>query len=162
MRYASHTSVSVEKSRGEIEWVLKRYGAGNFGYLTKDGIAMIAFEAQNRRIRMIVPLPDPKDFERNKKGYERKAERALRSWEQACRQRWRALALVVKAKLECVESGVATFEQEFLPYTLLPDGKTVGDFMLPQVALAYQTGEMPPQMIGLPEKTKAREVSDGE
>lgn len=144
MKYASHTSVSVEKSRGEIEWVLKRYGAGSFAYMSQGNIAAIAFEVQNRRIRMVIPLPDPKDFERNKKGHVRKAELALRSWEQSCRQRWRALSLVVKAKLECVESGVATFEQEFLPYTLLPDGKTVGEWALPQVKKAYELGKMPP------------------
>jgi hypothetical protein len=66
------------------------------------------------------------------------------AWEQACRQRWRALALVVKAKLEAVECGISTFEEEFLAWMMLPDGSTVGDRMLPQLETAYRTGQMPP------------------
>lgn len=142
-RYASKTSVSCEKSRGEIEWVLKRYGASSFAYMSEGVMAAIAFKVTNRAIRMIIPLPDPKNFERNKLGHERNPDAALKSWEQACRQRWRALALVVKAKLEAVESGVATFEQEFLPYTLLPNGKTAGEWVIPQIKKAYETGKMP-------------------
>ena len=37
-------------------------------------------------------------------------------WEQACRQRWRALALVIKAKLEAIDAEISTFEEEFLPF----------------------------------------------
>lgn len=143
-RYANKTQVSCEKSRAEIEWVLKRYGAGSFAYMTKGDMAMIAFEVHSRRIQMMVPLPDPEQFERNKLGHSRPKELAMKSWDQACRQRWRALALVVKAKLEAVESGVATFDHEFMPYTLLPNGKTVGDFMLPQIEKSYASGDMPP------------------
>ena len=144
MKYASKTSVSSEKSRAEIEWVLKRYGADEFAYMSKPGKAAIAFKVQNRSIRMIVPLPDPKNFELSPSGRDWGVDRGLKAWEQACRQRWRALALVVKAKLEAVESGVATFEQEFLPYTLLPDGRTAGEWALPQIEKAYEIGKMPP------------------
>lgn len=35
MTYADNTSVSVEKSRGEIERTLGRYGATAFGYMTE-------------------------------------------------------------------------------------------------------------------------------
>lgn len=143
MKYASQTSVSCEKSRGEIEWILKRYGADSFAYMTEGSMAAIAFQVQNRRIRMIVPLPDPKDFELSPSGRDWGQERGLKAWEQSCRQRWRALALVVKAKLEAVCSGVAEFEQEFLPYTLLPDGKTAAEWMIPQITKAYETGKMP-------------------
>ena len=64
-------------------------------------------------------------------------------YEQAVRQRWRARALVVKAKLEAVETGITTCEEEFLSCIVLPDNSTVGDSMLPQVEHAYSTGEMP-------------------
>ena len=35
--------------------------------------------------------------------------------------------LVIKAKLEAVEAGVTTFEQEFLANMVLPDKTTVSD-----------------------------------
>ena len=49
----------------------------------------------------------------------------------------------MKAKLEAVETGIITFEEEFLSYIVLPDNSTVGETMLGQVEHAYLTGEMP-------------------
>ena len=65
------------------------------------------------------------------------------------RQRWRALALIVKAKPEATETGITTFEEEFLSYIVLPDNQTVGECMLPQIIEeAYQRGEMPRMLPG--------------
>ena len=72
------------------------------------------------------------------------------AYEQAVRQRWRALALVVKAKLEAIEAGITTFEEEFLAYIMLPDGQTVGQWIKPQVDDAYRLGTMPTTLPGLP------------
>ena len=74
----------------------------------------------------------------------RNADKALDCWEQAVRQRWRALHLVIQAKLEAVETGISTFDEEFLAWITLPDDTTVGQRLLPQVARAYETGDMPP------------------
>jgi len=59
------------------------------------------------------------------------------------RRRWRALVLVVKGKLEAVESEIVTFEEEFLAHLVLPNGQTVGSEVRPMVAQAYETGIMP-------------------
>jgi len=56
---------------------------------------------------------------------------------------WRALALVVKAKLEAVEVGISTFDEEFLSNIVLPDNTTVGAHMIPQVERSYLDGSMP-------------------
>lgn len=61
--------------------------------------------------------------------------------------RWRALALVIKAKLEAVAAGITTIEDEFLAHTVLPDGQTVGEFMQPQIAIAYERGSMPTTLM---------------
>ena len=73
-----------------------------------------------------------------------KPEAIENAYEQAVRQRWRALALVIKAKLEAVESGITVFDKEFMAHIVLPDGKTVGEHMLPQIESSYETGSMPP------------------
>lgn len=39
----------------------------------------------------------------------RTPEQAVQAWEQATRQCWRALALIMKVKLEAVESGSCTW-----------------------------------------------------
>jgi len=154
MKYAKNTEVPVEKSQVEIKTIVTRYGATKFASLEEERRAAIMFEANNRRIRFILVLPDPNDdeFYRIPRRHERRSnDAARRKWEQACRQRWRALALAIKAKLEAVESGIATFEEEFLPYTVMPDGMTVAEHALPAVAKAYLTGSMPPLLPAIGE-----------
>jgi hypothetical protein len=84
-------------------------------YGWQDGSAVIAFRANDRRVRFMLPLPDrnAKEFTHHDRG-PRQFEAAERLYEQAIRQRWRALALVIKAKLEAVEAGISEFEDEFL------------------------------------------------
>lgn len=148
-RYAENTNVPTEKSRAEIERTLQRYGATSFAYGWQGTEAMIQFEAKGRRIRFHLPLPDPKlrEFTHTPaRGTPRTPTQAHEAWDQACRQRWRALALAIKAKLEAVECEITDFESEFLAHIVLPSGQQVGPWMLPQVARAYETGNMPPML----------------
>ncbi len=142
-KYAANTSVSSELSRLEIEKTLIRYGADNFAYATSAGKALIGFTMYERQIKFILPLPDKNDFRLTPTGRTRTENSQYEAWEQACRQRWRALNLVIKAKLEAVECGISVFEDEFMSNIVLPGGQTVGDFMKPQIAQAYISGEMP-------------------
>jgi hypothetical protein len=149
-RYAEGTEVPVEKSRAEIETILARYGADQFMYGWKDSGVVIAFRASNRHVRFVLPLPDrqAKEFTRipeNQHGGFRAAspEVAYKRYEQACRQRWRALALCIKAKLETVATGISHFEDEFMANIILPNGQTMGDHAKPLIAEAYESGKMP-------------------
>lgn len=146
MRFAENTTVPVEKSRAEIEKLIVRYGATSTAFMNASGRALIMFEAKDRRIVFELPLPDigDKKFQRDGRGSIRNPEKRHDAWEQACRQRWRALALVIKAKLEAVESGITTFEDEFLAHIMMPDGITVGKHIKPTIAAAYASGEMRP------------------
>ena len=83
----------------------------------------------------MIGLPDPKKYGR--------AQRL----EQAERQRWRALLLVIKAKLESVENTIETFEQAFLENIVLPNDKTVADTVAPAIAVAYKDGKMPKALM---------------
>jgi hypothetical protein len=150
-RYAANTEVSSTRSRDEIERTLTRYGADQFMYGWQDGSAVIAFRANDRRVRFILPLPDRngREFTHHSKGVRDEGAQA-RLYEQAIRQRWRALALVIKAKLEAVEAGISEFEDEFLAHVMLPTGQTVGEWMRPQVAEVYLSGKMPPMLPLLP------------
>ena len=160
MQYAKDTEVSVERSRAEIEAILTKYGASQFGYATDSvrGLASVQFCACDRHIRFVLKLPnrDDKQFQRTPHRHKlRTPEQSYQAWEQACRQRWRALALCIKAKLEVVECGISEFESEFMANIVLPGGATVGQFMKPQIERAYTTGDMPPGIAGMlpaPEK----------
>lgn len=146
-KYAATTSVSSEASRSEIERTLTRYGASGFAYGWQNENAVVMFEMQNRRIKFVLPLPDKtsREFTHTEHRHnKRHPDDALKSWEQACRQKWRALALVIKAKLEAVESQVSMFEDEFLANIVLPNGSTVGGWLQPQIENAYKNKKMPP------------------
>lgn len=163
MAYAEGTAVPVERSRAEIELLLRRYGATQFVSGWDADRALIGFAAQGRQLRFVLPGPDPKDkrFTHHRKrttwgtAAPRTALQVAAVLEQETRRRWRALALVIKAKLEAVECGIATFEEEFMPWIVLPDGSTVGQYMAPQIERAYASGEMPKLLPGLPARGEA-------
>ena len=134
--YARNTSVPVDRSKTEIERTLVRYGADSFAYASKSEAAMIEFQMSGKRIRFVIPLPA-----RPKEEYGAGAE--IKRHEQSIRQKWRALALVIKAKLEAVESNITTIEQEFLAHIVLPGGGTFGDKVIPQIDKIYETGKVP-------------------
>lgn len=150
-KYASNTNVSSELSRLEIEKTLIRYGADNFAYATQKGRAFIAFMMNERQIKFILPLPQIEEFKKTPTGRERSENSKYEAWEQACRQRWRALNLVIKAKLEAVECGISVFEDEFMSNIVLPGGQTVGEFMKPQIEQAYISGAVPKMLPMLEE-----------
>lgn len=150
-KYAADTSVSVEKSRSEIEATLRRYEATSFAYGWDQDKAVIQFAHEGRAVRFILTLPPrySREFTHTpSRGTERTAAQAEAAWEQACRQRWRALALCIKAKLEAVDAGITTFEDEFLAHLVLPSNETFGDWARPQIAEIYQSGGMPELLPG--------------
>ena len=139
----------------EIETTLRKYGCDSFMFASDRTRAMIGFEADGRRVKFVLPLPDQNDrrFTHGlrkgaKEEHERSDTQKAAAYEQEIRRRWRALALAIKAKLECVESGITTFEQEFLAHIVVPNGQTIGEWIAPQLQHVYASGEMPPMLPG--------------
>jgi hypothetical protein len=46
-----------------------------------------------------------------------------------------------------VAAGITTFEEEFLPHTVLPSGRTVAEDVLPAIAHAYESGAVEPLQL---------------
>ena len=157
MPYAEKTTVAPEKSRAEIEGLLRKYGADGFMSGWGKDSAFIAFHAHDRMLKFVLPLPQLSEerfwkVQRGGNHYQhetfgwgqwRTQAQAEAAHEQEIRRRFRALALVIKAKLEAVESKVASFESEFMAHIVMPDGKTVADHVSPAIAEAYRTGGVP-------------------
>jgi hypothetical protein len=138
--YAADTKVPVSQSRTEIERTLLRYGATAFAYGQDQHGATIAFEAFARRIQFHLPLPrrdDPAIALTPTSKQPRTKAQVDAALAQAERARWRALLLIIKAKLEAIEAGVVSPDDEFLAHTMLPQGGTVGDWARPHVAALY-------------------------
>ena len=121
MAYAHKTKVPSDRTRVEIEQVLRRYGADYFRSEHDLDMAAITFRVKGRYVKFTLPLPT----ERQIKARERR--------EQQTRARWRALLLAIKAKLTIVESGIASFETEFLANIVVNDGKTIADHIVHQL-----------------------------
>jgi hypothetical protein len=122
--YAARTKIPADRTRLEIEALMKRRGADQFFSGGDSERAVLAFRLNGRHIRFSLPLADARS-------------------EQHRRSRWRALLLVIKAKLEAIDIGILTVENAFLADTVLPDRQTVAEYMAPQIEAAYASGQMP-------------------
>ncbi|MGE0768969.1 MAG: hypothetical protein AB7L90_21205 [Hyphomicrobiaceae bacterium] len=153
-KFAEGTKVATDKSRVELEGLLQRYGADSTAVFNSRGEAAVAFEMRGRRILFRLKMPDQDDarFTHRQGGFRgkeaRSADGARTAWEQACRERWRALVLAVKAKLVSVEEGVETFEEAFMAHVVMPDGRTVSEHVKPRIAQAYSEQKMVPLLPG--------------
>lgn len=150
--YAEGTTVPPEKTRAEIDVLLRRHGATEFaaGYLATREV--VTFRLKDRLIRMTVETPTANDFHVDKGGRYIYSESRRENLAQAeTRRRWRALLLILKAKLEAIQSGVVTLDEEFLPYIVLPSNQTVAEYLAPQIAHLSERGRMPPMLPGVGE-----------
>lgn len=154
-KFAEHTEVSVESSRAELERLLRTYRATSTAFFNSHDKAAVAFEMRERRILFKLPLParDDKAFTHGRvnqsSGLKRLSDsQAEKRWEKACRRKWRALVLAIKAKLVSVEEGVESFEDAFMAHVVMPDGQTVADHVRPRIASAYKEGKMVPLLPG--------------
>ena len=156
MAYASRTEVTVDRSKGELKRIVYKSGASNYKYAEEEDRAMVVFSKEARIIRFVIgfPPPESRQFTHTPgRGTARTQVAAYKEYEMEHRRRWRALILAIKAKFEVVESGIASFETEFMPYILLPNNQTVAEAALPSIEEAYATGKMKKIRL-IPEATK--------
>lgn len=123
--YAADTKVPVAKTTAEIGALLERIGASQRGTMVDDehNAAVVYFCLKGAQYRIDVPLPALERRQILKSGPE--IDRALRLHEQATRTRWRGVLLLLKAKIEAVRLGLSSYEKEFMPDMVLPNGMTV-------------------------------------
>jgi hypothetical protein len=107
--------VAVHRTRFELEHVLGRYGASDLAFVEVDANASVQFAIHGCYVQLALPLPDPNaaHFTHTPTGRPRTVAAQERAYEQALREHWRALLLAVRGKLQSVESGISTFENEF-------------------------------------------------
>lgn len=117
MTYAAKTLVPIDRSRSEIERLVRKYGAKGFIAGWHGDQARIEFLCANRHIRLSMTVPDR---------------------DQAARAKFRTLLLLVKAKLAGVDAKIVTFEQAFVGDIVMPaTGKTVWETTQGTIAAGY-------------------------
>jgi hypothetical protein len=130
MTYAATTKVPVDRTRAEIEAALKHAKATRTLTMDEPDHALVMCALGGRLLRFKVPI-------------------AAKASDQERRSRWRALGLVIKAKLESVASQIETAEEAWLAHVVMPDGRTVSEWVEPEIVKAIDSGKMPssPLMI---------------
>lgn len=146
MSYAENTKVSVSRSQEEIRKILSKYKASAMAFAESKEKAMIQFEMNGKRVKFVLPLPVHGVEKIKVRNYLTLANE--KQIEQMKRSKWRSLSLAIKAKLECVDAGITTLEQEFMAHILLPNGSTVGDVVMPEIEASYSSKQMPP-LLGM-------------
>lgn len=147
-RFAEGTSVEARTSKHELEDMLAKHGAHGFltAWLEENGTqhSLVQFQISGRMVKYIIRMPTAEEVEKTGTGQTRHKPELIEKARQAeYRRRWRALILIIKAKLEMVAGGDSTFEREFLADIMLTNGSTVGDMISGQLAAMYTDGKLP-------------------
>lgn len=127
-RFAEGTSVAIDKSRAEVETLLERHGASHVAIMRSPEESIVVFQIGVLRVRRAVQVPTQGSAEARDREH---------------RRRWRALVLILKAKLEMITGGESTMEREFLADMMLPNGETVESEFLPKLLQALQANKQP-------------------
>jgi len=141
MAFAEETKISFEASIAEILKMVKRAGADQVGNYEGPDRHEIHFVLSERLIRFKLPLSTLNDIplKDGRNSIMSTPQREARLAKHR-RQRARSLLLVIKAKLESVESGIETLEQAFLANVVMANGQTVYERVAEPIALEYKTG----------------------
>lgn len=133
--FASNTSVSVSRSRVEIEDLLTKWKASRVAVATEPDRAHVLFTIERWSVKFTMPLPTTADAAKlrdSRYKWRDASDSQKQKWlEQTARTKWRALLLTIKAKLVSVENGVESFEEAFMAHLVLPGGETMGQRALP-------------------------------
>jgi hypothetical protein len=133
-RYASETEVPIDRSKSQIEALLKTRKVEGYHTGWDQSRDMIEFLWRGNQIRFVLPRPKHDDYKFSRSGQMRSERQVAQALEQADRQRWRALYLVIRAKIEAVEADLSIFEEEFLAFIVVPGrNETLGQILVPRL-----------------------------
>ena len=131
--FAAGTTVAAEKTKQEIERLVSDHGGKQFFSGWKDDhTAVVGFRANDRIVRLELPLPQAPQGRKNDAELQR---------------RWRCLLFALKAQFTVVETGIKTFEQAFFADIVTANDQTVYEAAHAAVAEMYRTGKVA-RMLG--------------
>lgn len=148
--FAYGTDVPAERSRAELESLLDKHKATETALYRDKDRTVLVFRMNGRMVKIAINRPTEADLP--KPGRKRTPSEVEAAIEAEWRRRWRARVMILKGKLEQIYAGESTVEVEFLADTMLANGKTVAEVMLPRIAESYQSGDMPSLMLGSGDK----------
>lgn len=145
-RYAENTAVPISRSRGEIDQLLRSWGAQGIQWTDdyEHDRVMLRFVwprgDQRFMARFAVHLPGREKLQEEAKGaYGTIREAYLEKLMQGRgRREHRVLALWLKACLNAVNDGLVDAETLFLPFLEDKNGKTIAEIALPRLGVLLE------------------------
>lgn len=123
-RYAQGTTVTVERSRGEITGILASHGVERMAWATEPAGDQLRFELAGHQYLFRIPRPTWAELS-GRYVNTRTPDQQRTAIDAEWRRRWRANVLLLKAKLEFADGETSTVMRELMPYALLRDGRTL-------------------------------------
>lgn len=131
----SSTTIRPENTQAELSKELSRYGIYKVQHTSTEQGFSLAFQVEVEdspkpvTVRIDVPYNRAKDTE-DRYGWRHQ------------RIKYRALFYYVKSLLIAWDDGVKTFTEIFMPFIVLPGGRTVSQDLLPKYKMALDKGEI--------------------
>ena len=97
----------------QLERLLLEHNIDTFGYERVGDIAIVRFKMDERKLRLVVKMPDINDFRTTPTGRIRAITSRNEEYWKEVRRRWIAMKNLIGAKLEGIEHGITTFRDEF-------------------------------------------------
>lgn len=148
-RYAETTTVRVDKSRNEIDRLLRDWGCDGIRWTDHFAKGQVGLEFlwthddQEYLARFEITLPDDEALRSNARHASSGAflpAKLAKLKESRGRQEHRLLLLWLKAALNAVDAGIIPAEVLFLPFLVGQDGQTVAQAALPRLRTLLSGG----------------------
>lgn len=97
----------------QLEKLLLDHDVTVFGYERVGALAIVRFQMNGRKLRLVVGMPTPSDYATSDTGKIRTLTARNELYWREVRRRWTAMRNLIAAKLEGVEHGITTWEAEF-------------------------------------------------
>jgi hypothetical protein len=99
----------------DLEKLLLAHNVHVFGYERLDHLAIIRFQMNGQKLRLIVAMPDWNDesYDVTPHGRRRAVTAKRQLYWADVRKKWSAMRNLISAKLDGIEHGITTFETEF-------------------------------------------------
>ena len=142
-RFAEETSVPISRSRGEIDKLLRDWGATGIQWTDQFDLDCVTLQfiwprdEERYMARFSVGLPSEQKLAphavdgRSGRTSERKLAALLVN---RGRREHRVLLLWLKAALNAVDAGIVSAETIFLPFLVGRDGRTVAEVAVPRLS----------------------------
>lgn len=134
-RNYSSTQIRCENTQADISMELNKFGINMVQHTTTPQGFSVAFQAEVEEVKMPVtiridiPWDESKDAE-DKYGYKDK------------RIKYRVLYYYIKAMLTAWDNGLKAFTDIFMPFIVLPGGRTISQELLPKYTMAIENGQI--------------------